>query len=230
MSDGVLVRRPRSNYHRMKHAMTRLSREPHRYPTRLRSLAVAMVLALIAAFAACRRPPDPVGSYAATNQADCLPDVMLLDQNGRNLSLASLKGKPALIDFVYTTCHGPCPMLTSKLALIAERLGPQLGSKVTLVSITLDPEHDHPAELSEYARSHGADKSGWLFLTGSPAQIEQVLAAYKLYRRREADGSVTHMVSAFLLGPDGRQVRIYNAIEVKPETVTADIETLLRQG
>ena len=38
------------------------------------------------------------------------------------------------------------------------------------------------------------------------------------------------LVSAFLLGPDGRQVRTYNAIEVKPETVTADIESLLRQG
>jgi len=210
--------------------MTRLSRRPDRCPTRLRPGAVALVLALIVALAACQSPPDPAGSYAATNQADCLPDVMLLDQNGRNLSLASLRGRPVLIDFVYTTCRGPCPMITSKLALIAERLGPQLGSKVTLVSITLDPEHDHPAELSEYARSHGADKSGWLFLTGSPAQIEQVLAAYKLRRQREADGSVTHMVSAFLLGPDGRQVRTYNAIEVKPETVTADIERLLGQG
>lgn len=210
--------------------MNRLRHDPDRCPTRLRPSVAAMVLALIVAFAACQGRPDGAGSYAATNQADCLPDVMLLDQNGRNLSLASLRGRPVLIDFVYTTCRGPCPMLTSKLALIAERLGPQLGSKLTLVSITLDPEHDHPAELSEYARSHGADKSGWLFLTGSPAQIEQVLAAYKLRRQREADGSVAHMVSAFLLGPDGRQVRIYNAIEVKPETVTADIESLLRQG
>ena len=210
--------------------MTRLNRRPDRCQTRLRPSVVAVVLALIVALAACQSPPDPAGSYTATSQADCLPDVMLLDQNGRNLSLASLRGKPVLIDFVYTTCRGPCPMLTSKLALIAERLGPQLGSKVTLVSITLDPEHDHPAELSEYARSHGADKNGWLFLTGSPARIEQVLAAYKLHRQREADGSVTHMVSAFLLGPDGRQMRIYNAIEVKPETVTADIERLLRQG
>jgi protein SCO1 len=114
-------------------------------------------------------------------------------------------------------------MLTSKLALIANLLPYELGKKVTLVSITLDPEHDHPAQLLDYTRSHGANREGWLFLTGSPVQIEQVLAAYSLRRKREADGSVTHMTSVFLLGPDGHQMRIYNGLEAKPTTVTADI-------
>jgi protein SCO1/2 len=200
-----------------------MSREPHetdKFPSRLMLCALGLALAL--ALGACQSGDAP-GSYVANSKADGLPDVTLVDQNGHSLSLSPLKGKPVLIDFIYTSCHGPCPMLTSKLAFIARLLPHELGTKVTLVSITLDPEHDHPAQLLDYTRSHGANREGWLFLTGSPAQIEQVLAAYGLRRKREADGSVTHMTSVFLLGPDGHQMRIYNGLEAKPTSVTADI-------
>jgi len=201
--------------------MSRQNHETDKFPSRLTLCALGLALAL--ALGACQSTGDAPGSYAANSKADGLPDVTLVDQNGHSLSLSSLKGKPVLIDFIYTSCSGPCPMLTSKFALIAKLLRYELGTKVTLVSITVDPEHDHPAQLLDYAHSHGASREGWLFLTGSPAQIEQVLAAYGLLRKREADGSVTHMTSVFLLGPDGHQMRIYNGLEAKPTTVTADI-------
>jgi cytochrome oxidase Cu insertion factor (SCO1/SenC/PrrC family) len=94
---------------------------------------------------------------------------------------------------------------------------------VTIVSITLDPEHDGPAQLAAYAKSQSADNNGWLFLTGKPADIDQVLAAFKLRRMRESDGSIMHSVSAFLLGPDGHQIRQYNALDVSAKAVAADI-------
>ena len=115
------------------------------------------------------------GDYPAANENNCLPDVSLIDQHGSAVSLASLKGKPVLIDFIYTSCASTCPMLTSKMAAIAQKLGPALGADVTIVSISLDPEHDTPAELAKYAKSHGASENGWLFLTGPPAKIDQVL-------------------------------------------------------
>src|SRR5208337_1829305 len=71
-----------------------------------------------------------------------LTDTTLLDQNGQKLSLASLKGKPFVMDFIYTSCPGPCLMETAKLANVALRLGSDLGSKATIVSISVDPEHD----------------------------------------------------------------------------------------
>ncbi len=204
---------------------------PHeRGGARRRLSGYGLALMLACALAACERPTESAGSFPATNTADCLPNVTLLDQSGRSLSLAALKGKPVLVDFIYTSCTGPCPTLTAKLGSVAKRLGADLGRNVVLVSITLDPEHDRPAELSDYARKQQADDKGWLFLTGSPAQIERVLAAYKLRRQREADGSVTHMVATFLLGPDGHQVRQYNGLEVRPETVAADVERLLGHG
>jgi protein SCO1 len=180
-------------------------------------------LAALLTLAACG-DREARGDYPAANGNNCLPEVSLIDQHGSAVSLASLKGKPVLIDFIYTSCASTCPMLTAKMAAIAQKLGPALGADVRIVSISLDPEHDSPAELAKYAQSHGASGNGWLFLTGPPAKIDQVLALFKLRRTRESDGSITHSISAFLLGPDGRQIRQYNALDVSPDAVAADVD------
>ena len=191
---------------------------PNRTSTFL--VAIAMVLAL----SGCAR--EAAGDYPASNGNNCLPDVSLIDQHGQAISLASLKGKPVLIDFIYTSCASTCPVLTSKIAAVARELGPALGTNVTIVSITLDPEHDGPAQLAAYAKSQAVDANSWLFLTGKPADIDQVLAVFKLRRMRESDGSIMHSVSAFLLGPDGHQIRQYNALDVSAKAVAADIDRL----
>jgi protein SCO1/2 len=174
------------------------------------------------ALSGCNR--EAAGDYPAANGNNCLPDVSLIDQHGSAVSLASLKGKPVLIDFIYTSCASTCPVLTAKMVSVARELGPALGANVTMVSITLDPEHDSPAQLASYAKSRGADDNGWLFLTGEPAQIDQVLALFKLRRTHESDGSIMHSVSAFLLGPDGHQIRQYNALDVSAAAVAADVD------
>ncbi len=182
---------------------------------------------------ACSRHSADVvepGSYAAANSADCLPAITLLDQHGHDVTLASLKGRPVLIDFIYTTCPGPCPLMTARMAAVAKLLGPKLGRQVTFVSITIDPEHDHPVELEKYAREFKADEAGWLFLTGTPAQIDHVLALYHLRSGRNPDGTISHSAASFLLGPDGHQVRQYQPLEVKASAVVADIERALGRG
>jgi len=189
-----------------------------------RSSFAVIALALILELPGCAR--EAAGDYPASNGNNCLPDVSLIDQHGQAISLASLKGKPVLIDFIYTSCASTCPVLTSKIAAVARELGPALGANVTIVSITLDPEHDGPAQLAAYAKSQAVDANSWLFLTGKPADIDQVLAAFKLRRTRESDGSIMHSVSAFLLGPDGHQIRQYNALDVSAKAVAADIDRL----
>src|SRR5277367_3229563 len=188
----------------------------------VRVLAIVSCVAMLALSACGNR--EALGDYPAVNGNNCLPEVSLIDQHGASVSLASLKGKPVLIDFIYTSCASTCPMLTAKMAAIAQKLGPALGADVRIVSITLDPEHDSSAELAKYAQSHGASDAGWIFLTGPPAKIDQVLALFKLRRTRESDGSITHSISAFLLGPDGRQIRQYNALDVSPDAVASDVD------
>jgi protein SCO1 len=192
----------------------------------LRSLAIAVAtsLSLITA-AGCRRgAPDSAAS------ASVLTDTKLVDQNGDAVVLSSLKGKPLLVDFIYTSCPGPCLMETAKFANVALRLGNDLGSKVTLVSISVDPEHDGPKQLLDYSRQQGADEKGWYFLTGGPGDVDQALAGFKLSRQIEPDGSVGHLVNMMLIGPDGRLVREYNGQIVKAQDIVDDVKKTLSNG
>jgi protein SCO1 len=193
---------------------------------------VAVATALAIGFAACshRSAVAEPGSYPAANPNECLPAITLVDQHGHDVSLASLKGRPVLIDFIYTTCPGPCPLMTARMAAVAKLLGPRLGRQVTFVSITIDPEHDRPAELARYAREFKADEPGWLFLTGTRAQIDGLLAIYHLRSGRNPNGTIAHSPASFLLGPDGHQVRQYQPLEVKSSTVVADIERTIGRG
>jgi protein SCO1 len=187
-------------------------------------LTAALMLAATLTAAGCNDNTESATSYTSDNQTDCLPDIKLLDQDGRPVSLRSLKGKPVLFDFFYTTCPGPCLMLTARMRSIAEKLGNTLGPKASFVSVTVDPERDTPPQLLAYAKEQRADRSGWFFLTGTPSQIDAVMARFRLVRQREADGSVDHVLEFFLVGPDGRLRYQYLASEVHSERIAADIE------
>ena len=152
---------------------------------------------------------------SADGAAGVLTDTKLVDQNGKTVSLESLKGTPLVVDFIYTSCPGPCLMETAKLANVALRLGNDLGSKVTIVSISVDPEHDGPKQLLDYSRQQGADEKVWYFLTGGPGDIDRALAGFKLSRQIQPDGSVGHLANMMLIGSDGRLLREYNGQMVK---------------
>ena len=191
----------------------------------LRSLIVVVAMTGLFAVAGCNR--DSAGSAVTEN---VLTDAKLVDQNGKTVALTSLKGKPMVVDFIYTSCPGPCLMETAKLANVALRLGSDIGSKVTIVSISVDPEHDGPKQLLDYSRQQGADQKGWYFLTGGPAEVDQALAGFKLSRQVEPDGSVGHMVDMMLIGPDGRLIREYNGEVVKAKDIVDDVKKTLNKG
>jgi protein SCO1/2 len=194
-----------------------------------RNFAIVALMMCVLALAGCHSD-DETGSFPAANKSDCLPILALLDQNGRSINLSSLKGEYVLINFIYTSCSGTCPMLTSKMSQVEKKLGPELGKKVRLVSVTLDPEHDNSAALLKYASEHGANGADWIFLTGTPAQIDDYLAIFKIKRMREADGSIDHVTTSFLLGPDGRQIRQYDGISVTPSTMADDVHRAISNG
>ncbi len=175
-------------------------------------------------------PDAGAGGYDVASKDDCLPKTTLVDQDGNTFSLDSLKGKPVLMDFIYTSCPGPCLMLTAKLANVALRLGPDLGGKVAMVSITIDPEHDNPQALLKYSKEQGAQEPGWTFLTGSPPEIDHVMNLLKLRREIEPDGSVAHVADMFLIGPDGRELKEYNGSIAKPQDIAADMRNAAATG
>lgn len=189
----------------------------------------ALLAGAIAGVGACHHSTSD-DAYDAVNKADCLPAIKLLDQHNQPVMLSSFRGKAVLVNFIYTSCPGPCLTETLKMAKIADRLSPELGSKVILLSVSVDPEHDRPAQLLQYAQKQGVERPGWLFLTGSPAKIDAVLNNFKLIRQRETDGSVDHIIGVFLVGPNGHELREYNGEILKPDTIEADVNKAMARG
>ena len=113
------------------------------------------------------------------------------------------------------------------MAAVARRLGPAVGSKIALLSIDIDPEHDSPDQLAEYIKRQDAEANGWHFVTGSPAEIDQLLRKFQLAREREKDGSVAHVAGIFLLGPDGKEVREYDGKIVKVSLLADEVEQMV---
>jgi len=119
--------------------------------------------------------PAPQPSLQAAAQS-YFGDTVLLDQDGREHRFYTdlVRGKIVIMDFIYTRCVGPCPILSSTFARLQARLGDRLGKDVFLLSFSVDPGYDTPTRLKEYAGRFHA-KPGWLFLTGSRENAEAVL-------------------------------------------------------
>lgn len=102
-------------------------------------------------------------------------DLKLVDQDGKTVDLYQdlMDGKIVVINSFFATCHGSCPILSSAMNNIEKNFG-ETAKKLSLVSITVDPENDTPAKLKEYARQLKAP-ANWRFLTGSKAQVNAAL-------------------------------------------------------
>ena len=84
-----------------------------------------------------------------------------------------IKGKHAVINFMYANCEGACPAITANLLKVQKALNGRVGRDIFFYSITLKPEEDTPKALKEYAEMHGV-KSGWTFLTGDPHDLTTI--------------------------------------------------------
>ncbi|HMQ31244.1 MAG TPA: SCO family protein [Chloroflexaceae bacterium] len=105
------------------------------------------------------------------------PSFALVDQLGRPVSDADLRGKVVVADFIYTTCTDICPALTAQMATLRTRLADEglLGDEVVLLSISVDPARDTPEVLRAYSEPFGADPATWRFLTGDEPAIREVV-------------------------------------------------------
>jgi protein SCO1 len=166
-------------------------------------------------------------SASIAHAGDLAPDFSLTDQGGARVSSAALRGRFALVDFIYTRCTGPCPILTSLQVELQRRLAPEQRERVHFVSITLDPAFDTPAVLAEYARARGADLATWSFLTGPPDEVADVVKRFGVGTLRAADGQIDHVVATFLLDPQGRIVQRWLGLENGVEERRAEIADLL---
>lgn len=127
----------------------------------------------------------------------------LTDQSNRPFDSASLNGKVWIADFMFTTCPGPCPRMSSQMHQVQKELEVQ---GIQLVSFTVDPERDTPAVLAEYGAKFKAAPGVWHFLTGAQADLNHL--AKDVFKLGVVDGSLEHSTRFVLIDRKG-QIRGY---------------------
>ena len=120
-------------------------------------------LVLLVPLVGCRKgPPLPVYWQ--------VPAFQLTAQSGRPFDSKSLEGDIWVADFIFTTCPGPCPRMSSQMRGVQSAVASM--PDVKLVSFTVDPKNDTPAILAAYATRYRAEPGRWFFLTGDRAALD----------------------------------------------------------
>lgn len=201
---------------------------------RLRSTCFAAAAACVLAFtgsAAVAHSPSGHAHHgsgeqsaqgAARDAVVRLPEIVLLDQYGRPIWLASeLVGERIVVaDFIYTTCTTVCPVASAMMSEVQRLLGDRVGRDVHLVSFTVDPKRDTPARLLAYSRKHDAGP-GWFWITGSPDRIARALKGFGTWTPNFEDHPAVTMVGD---GRSGRWTRFYGFTD--PQTIVAAVNDL----
>ncbi|MDR3621386.1 MAG: DUF420 domain-containing protein [Paludisphaera borealis] len=116
------------------------------------------------------------GTSAAQDLGDGAYDLgafHLTERSGDAVTDATLADRVWIGSFIFTRCQLSCPRITSIMKSLQERLA---GDDVLLVSLSVDPDHDTPAVLADYAKRFGAIAGRWLFLTGDHDAIYEMIA------------------------------------------------------
>jgi len=159
-------------------------------------------LLLLTALAGCRgQAPLPVYWQ--------LPPFELTAQSGQPFDSKSLAGNVWVADFIFTTCPGPCPRMSSQMRGVQSAVANL--PDVKLVSFTVDPKNDTPAALAAYANRYHASPGRWFFLTGEQAALENICRnGFKL---GDVDGSLVHSTRFVLVDRHTRVRGFYSPAE-----------------
>jgi protein SCO1/2 len=101
-----------------------------------------------------------------------LPEFSFVNQNGEPFGSAQMTGKISIVDFFFTSCHGPCPVMVVRLEEFYRDFAH--FDKLQLVSISVDPEVDSLARLRQYAAAHGVTDNRWVFVRGEMADVRRL--------------------------------------------------------
>ena len=136
-----------------------------------------------------------------------MPDFTLTNQDGKPVSLSSLRGKVVAVTFIYTRCPLPdyCPRMITNLQAVERRFPDRVNSDLALVAVTFDPQFDTPQRLKEYAQFFKSDKPGWQFLTGSVEDITRVTQMFGVEFWPE-EGLITHTLQTAVIDKEGKLV------------------------
>lgn len=131
-----------------------------------------------------------------------VPEFSMLDEDSARVTSTLFRGKVSITDFIFTSCAGTCPMMSTRMAELQVELNTH--PEIQFVSFSVDPETDTPAVLEQYARGYGAQKGKWIFLTGNKKETyELTRQGFHLGLDTEGEDAIIHSQKFVLVDPDG---------------------------
>lgn len=179
-------------------------------------VAAAFILSLTA----CVRKTSSLAVYSD------VPAFDLVAQDGRPFHSPILVGKIWVADFIYTTCPGPCPRMTSQMHEVQNAIAKM--PDVKLVSFTVDPARDTPPVLADYAKTHGASGERWYFLTGPETTLQKL--DRDVFKLGNVDSTLEHSTRFVLVDRQSRIRGYYDTSESRTiPRLIEDIFALARE-
>jgi protein SCO1/2 len=144
---------------------------------------------------------------------DAVPDFAFLDQAGQRVTFHSLRPRAVLVTFIFTRCSMLefCPRMSQKFLETRKALDESSSADaVELLSLTLDPEHDTPEALAEYARAFGARPGSWTFATCPPEVLETLKRQFGVHAAPTGpNGTIEHNLVTVLVDAGGHVRNIW---------------------
>ena len=146
-----------------------------------------------------------LGRKALRGVGDSLPPFALYNQDGALVRPETLRGRKLVINFIFTRCGNAnmCPANTLRMADLQKQVKAAKLDDVTFVTVSIDPEHDTPGALRQYADGYGLDLANYQLLTGPAEEVTAALQQFGILTRQE-NGTLVHTLAALIVSPEGR--------------------------
>lgn len=170
----------------------------------------------------------------AALQAMTIADFALVDQAGKVAIARDLDGHYTVLSFMFSHCTLACPIMSGNMY----RLYLEGPAQVRFVSLSVDPVHDTPERLAEYAKNLGVSAPKWRMLSGPEKVVREVAASLGFDFQNDpatmidmGDGrsmaNIIHPTRLLLFGPDGRIIDSYSGVDrMEVDRLLMDLRTL----
>ena len=134
-------------------------------------------------------------------------DYRLRDTEEREVRLASFRGKPLIVSFVYTGCFQVCPTSTRALGNAVGEAEKVLGAGAfNVATIGFNLPFDTPQAMKEFRRKNGSDSANWKFLSPDAATLAALAADFG-FRYEQTTAGFDHLLQASIVDAQGRIYR-----------------------
>ena len=155
-------------------------------------------------------------------------DATFTDDTGKSFPLASLRGRPVVLDMFFASCGYACPLTVTDMLAIQGRLPAELRGKAVFVLVSFDVARDTPAALAKYRAERGLDAQ-WILLRGNDDSVRELAALLGVKFKQEADGAFSHSNLLTILNREGEIVHQRIGLKGGLDEAATALATSLRQ-